>query len=115
VLERRYPVVLRHFSLRPNSGGAGAHRGGDGVVREIEFLKPVDLSILSERRAVPPYGLAGGADGAKGQNLLLLPGGSGTISLGGKASLRVEAGARVRVLTPGGGGYGKPLGGAGLE
>jgi 5-oxoprolinase (ATP-hydrolysing) len=111
VLERRYPVVLRAFSLRTGSGGAGRHPGGDGVLREIEFLRPVDLSILSERRALPPYGLAGGSDGARGENLLLLPGDAGTISLGGKASLRVAAGARVRLLTPGGGGYGTPGGG----
>jgi len=108
VLERRYPVVLRRFSLREGSGGRGAHRGGDGVVREVEFLRPVDLSILSERRALAPYGLAGGEDGARGENLLLPPGGGPPIFLGGKASLRVDAGARVRLLTPGGGGYGPP-------
>jgi len=110
VLERRYPVVLRTFSLRAHSGGGGAHRGGDGVVREIEFLRPTDVSILSERRAVPPYGLAGGEPGVRGQNLLLPAGGGAgpTVSLGGKAFVRVEAGARLRVLSPGGGGYGAP-------
>ena len=102
--------MLRTFSLRAHSGGGGAHRGGDGVVREIEFLRPTDVSSLSERGAVPPYGRAGGEPGVRGQNLLLPAGGGAgpTVSLGGKAFVRVEAGARLRVLSPGGGGYGAP-------
>jgi 5-oxoprolinase (ATP-hydrolysing) len=69
VLEARYPVRLREFSIRRESGGAGQHRGGDGVIRRIEFLRPLTLSILSQRRGpYPPYGLAGGQPGALGQN-----------------------------------------------
>lgn len=64
VLERRYPVILREFSLRPGSGGKGKHHGGDGVVRDIEFRIPCQVSILSERRVYHPYGLQGGEDGA---------------------------------------------------
>lgn len=69
VLERRYPVLLREFSLRRGSGGRGQHRGGDGVVRDIEFRIPVQVSILSERRAYHPYGMAGGEDAACGLNV----------------------------------------------
>ncbi|KAL2758036.1 hypothetical protein ACRALDRAFT_2119105 [Sodiomyces alcalophilus JCM 7366] len=69
VFERRYPVLLREFSLRSGSGGRGKHRGGDGVVRDIEFRIPVQVSILSERRVYRPYGMAGGEDGEAGLNL----------------------------------------------
>ena len=65
VLERRYPVRIHEFRIRPDSGGRGRHRGGDGVIREIEFLRPVVVSMLSERRGpYPPFGLDGGAAGA---------------------------------------------------
>ncbi len=69
VLERRYPVLLRRFALRPGSGGDGQHRGGDGVVRDLLFRIPVQASILSERRVYRPYGLAGGADAQCGLNI----------------------------------------------
>lgn len=69
VFERRYPVVLREFGLRPGSGGAGQHRGGDGVIRDIEFKIPVQVSILSERRVYRPYGLHGGEDAKCGKNI----------------------------------------------
>lgn len=69
VFERRYPVLLREFSIRAGSGGQGQHRGGDGVVRDIEFRIPVQVSILSERRVYHPYGLAGGQDAACGLNI----------------------------------------------
>jgi 5-oxoprolinase (ATP-hydrolysing) len=59
ILERRYPVILRHFSLRPNSGGSGCYRGGDGVVRELLFRRHIMLSVLTERRVFRPYGLNG--------------------------------------------------------
>jgi len=109
VLEQRYPVLLRQFRLREGSGGEGAFRGGDGVVREIEFLKDnVTIGILSERRAFQPYGMAGGANGARGKNTIIMPDGR-QINFGGKNSITVtEAGTRVRILTPGGGGYGSP-------
>jgi 5-oxoprolinase (ATP-hydrolysing) len=69
VFERRYPVVLRRFELRPGSGGVGQHRGGDGVIRDIEFRIPVQVSILSERRVYRPYGLHGGGDAQCGKNI----------------------------------------------
>ncbi|KAK9839403.1 hypothetical protein WJX81_000039 [Elliptochloris bilobata] len=105
ILERRYPVVLREFSLRPGSGGAGRWRGGDGVVREIEALRPLTVSILSERRAVPPPGLDGGEAAQRGVNLLLRRDGR-KVSLGGKATVELRGGERLLILTPGGGGFG---------
>ncbi|XP_071659812.1 5-oxoprolinase [Patagioenas fasciata] len=107
ILETRYPVVLRRFELRGGSGGAGRWPGGDGVTRELLFRRDLVLSVLSERRAVPPYGMAGGLPGARGLNLLLRRDGR-TINLGGKASVDVEPGDVFRLLTPGGGGYGPP-------
>ncbi|WIA16218.1 hypothetical protein OEZ85_012930 [Tetradesmus obliquus] len=107
ILERRYPVVLRTFSLRPGSGGAGRFKGGDGVVREVEFLRPMTAGILSERRAVAPFGLAGGQPGQKGQNLLLRADGR-IVNLGGKATVALQAGDVMRISTPGAGGFGDP-------
>ncbi|KAF9304341.1 hypothetical protein BGZ91_008939, partial [Linnemannia elongata] len=69
ILERRYPVILREFALRAGSGGEGLHPGGEGLVRDIEFLEPMEVSILSERRVFQPYGMAGGGPGASGKNL----------------------------------------------
>jgi len=71
ILERRYPVLLRQFSIRYGSGGNGLHRGGNGLIREIEFLKPMHAAILSERRIYSPYGLNGGEPGQTGKNLLI--------------------------------------------
>lgn len=109
VFERRYPVLLREFSIRKGSGGKGAHPGGDGVVRDIEFRTPVQVSILSERRVYHPYGMAGGEDAECGQNLWIrkLPNGEiRTINLGGKNTAAMKAGERIIINTPGGGGYG---------
>jgi 5-oxoprolinase (ATP-hydrolysing) len=100
VLEARFPVRLVRFSLRPGSGGAGRHRGGDGVIREIELLQPMRVSILSERRTRRPFGLAGGQPGAAGRNL------HNGRDLGGKASFDAAAGDVIRIETPGGGGFG---------
>ncbi|KAJ6182407.1 hypothetical protein N7485_001049 [Penicillium canescens] len=115
VFERRYPVILREFCCRPNSGGNGQHRGGDGVVRDIEFRIPVQVSILSERRVYHPYGLEGGEDAECGQNLWVRPvqrtDGSldeTYINLGAKNSAQMQAGERIIVRTPGGGGWGLP-------
>ncbi|KAK4104194.1 putative oxysterol binding protein [Parathielavia hyrcaniae] len=148
VFERRYPVLLREFSIRGGSGGRGQHRGGHGVVRDIEFRIPVQVSILSERRVFRPYGMAGGEDGQCGLNVWVRRvkkaaswesslrelreqktgkdgqqeggvGGDGEkdeeeaeyeerfINLGGKNSAPMEAGDRIIVCTPGGGGWGK--------
>lgn len=106
VLEMRYPVRLCSFCIRRGSGGRGRHRGGDGVVRRLEFLKPLTVSILSQRRGpYPPYGLDGGEPGALGRNILLRATGE-TVHLGGCAQLDVQAGDVLVIETPGGGGYG---------
>jgi 5-oxoprolinase (ATP-hydrolysing) len=106
VLEARYPVRLQEFSIRRGSGGAGQQRGGDGVVRRIEFLKPLTLSILSQRRGpYPPYGMQGGEPGACGRNMLLKANGS-QLSLDGMTQIAVEAGDVLTIETPGGGGWG---------
>jgi 5-oxoprolinase (ATP-hydrolysing) len=102
VLEARFPVRVREFSLRRGSGGAGRWRGGDGLVRELEFLEPMRVSILSQRRVRAPFGLAGGSPGARGRNL------HQGRELPGSCSLDVAAGDRLRIETPGGGGYGSP-------
>ncbi|XP_040444108.1 5-oxoprolinase isoform X4 [Falco naumanni] len=107
ILEQRYPVVLQRFELRRGSGGSGRCRGGDGVVRELLFREDMVLSVLSERRAIRPYGLRGGSPGAPGLNLLLRRDGR-TINLGAKTSVPVEPGDVFRLQTPGGGGFGSP-------
>ncbi|PWZ02971.1 Hydantoinase B/oxoprolinase [Testicularia cyperi] len=126
ILERRYPVVLREFSLRDGSGGNGKFRGGDGVVRDIEFLAPgIQVSILSERRVFQPYGLEGGENAQKGINLWIkqrraadgdLRDGEQegqaaprVINLGGKNTTAMGRGDRIIIRTPGGGGWGPPL------
>jgi 5-oxoprolinase (ATP-hydrolysing) len=116
ILEKRYPCILHEFSLREGSGGAGAHRGGDGVVRDIEFRVPCQVSMLSERRSLEPYGMEGGMPGERGQNLWVRKSGDGShvaVSLGGKNTVHVSAGDHIVVKTPGGGGYGAP--GSSLE
>jgi 5-oxoprolinase (ATP-hydrolysing) len=106
VLEARYPVRLREFSIRRGSGGAGQHRGGDGVVRRIEFLRPLTLSMLSQRRgAYPPYGAGGGQPGAMGRNSMVRADGSQQL-LGGLVQTEVQAGDVLTIETPGGGGWG---------
>ena len=129
IFERRYPVILREFSIRKGSGGRGQHRGGDGVIRDIEFRIPLQVSILSERRVYHPYGLKGGEDGACGLNLwvrkvekmswetslkrLQNKDEAGEteyeerhINMGAKNSAAMKAGDRIIVCTPGGGGWG---------
>jgi 5-oxoprolinase (ATP-hydrolysing) len=108
VLERRFPVLLREFALRTGSGGAGAFRGGDGLVREIEFREPMTAAILSNHRRVAPFGLAGGEPGAVGVNRLLRRDGSSE-ALQATAEFAVDAGDRLRIETPGGGGYGRAV------
>jgi 5-oxoprolinase (ATP-hydrolysing) len=71
ILERRYPLLLREFSIRGGSGGEGRHRGGDGLVREVEFLEPLNMAILSERRVFAPYGLEGGGRANGGKNIFI--------------------------------------------
>ena len=97
---------MREFSIRKGSGGKGKFSGGDGVIRELEFLVPLKAVILSERRVHAPYGLKGGAQGERGKNLLIKNDGS-VHDLGGKCQLDVQPGDRLRILTPGGGGFGE--------
>lgn len=104
-LERAFPLRIRRYALRSGSGGSGMQRGGDGLVREYEFLAPATVTMLSERRAIAPAGLAGGEDGATGRNVLISADGRETV-LGAKFSRRFQGGERLRVETPGGGGYG---------
>ena len=101
------PLVPPIPSTPAGTGGAGRYHGGDGVVRELEFLRPLTASILSERRAVRPFGLLGGGSAAPGLNLWIKRDGR-VVSLGAKATVEVEGGDRIQILTPGGGGYGPP-------
>ncbi|KAL4922131.1 Hydantoinase B/oxoprolinase-domain-containing protein [Aspergillus aurantiobrunneus] len=113
VYELRYPVILRQFAIREGSGGKGAYRGGDGVVRELEFRMPLSVSMLSERRVYRPYGLAGGEAGLAGLNLYVKRERDGTervVNIGGKMELAVQPGERIVIHTPGGGGWGSPEG-----
>jgi 5-oxoprolinase (ATP-hydrolysing) len=107
VLEHRYPVRLERFGIRRGSGGAGRYRGGDGAVREITFLEPVRLSLLTQRRAAGPAGLDGGEAGAPGVQWIERHDG-GRDALGAVAAADLQAGDRLVLLTPGGGGYGFP-------
>jgi len=105
VLETRFPVRLVEFSLRRGSGGAGRYRGGDGLVRRYEMLAPLSVSLLTERRTVAPWGLAGGGAGACGRNAVERRDGAPE-PVAGRASLALAAGDRLRIETPGGGGWG---------
>jgi len=109
ILERRYPLLLREFSIRRGSGGDGRHRGGDGLVREVEFLEPLNMAILSERRVFAPYGLEGGEPGKRGENIYIHRDGR-RLNLGAKNEILAQPGDRFRILTPGGGGFGKKEG-----
>ncbi len=102
VLEMRYPVRVLRYAIRRGSGGAGRHRGGDGLVREYQFTEPVSVTFLTERRETRPRGLAGGQPGAAGENRL-----NGD-RVSAKCEISVAAGDRVTIRTPGGGGWGEP-------
>jgi N-methylhydantoinase B len=101
-LELEYPMRMVEYSVRRGSGGAGAHRGGDGVVRELEALAPLHYSLITERRGHAPPGAAGGEPGRPGRNLL------DGHELPAKAIGELAPGQRLRIETPGGGGFGKP-------
>ena len=111
VLESRYPVRVEEFAVRRGSGGAGAHRGGDGVVRRLRFLEPLTAAIVSSGRRVAPYGLAGGLPGLCGRNAVERAGGT-VEELPGVAESNLAPGDVIVIETPGGGGYGEPPGGA---
>ena len=104
-LEYAYPLRVREYKVRKGSGGQGTHRGGDGVVREIETLVPARMSLLADRRKRGPYGLFGGDDGKPGAAAIIRAGNAR--SIGSKGSWELQAGDRVRIETPGGGGWGK--------
>ncbi|HEX5055272.1 MAG TPA: hydantoinase B/oxoprolinase family protein [Gammaproteobacteria bacterium] len=101
ILEMKYPLRVTEYAVRRESGGAGVHAGGDGIIREFEFLKAAQGTLLSERRRHAPWGLAGGAAGKRGENRL-----NGR-ELPEKSSFQLQPGDRLRIETPGGGGYGQ--------
>ncbi|MEZ0386476.1 MAG: hydantoinase B/oxoprolinase family protein, partial [Verrucomicrobium sp.] len=103
VIERRYPVRLHQFALRRDSGGSGVNRGGDGVIREFEFLEPLTVSLLTQHRQTAPYGLHGGSPGTPGKQTLISN--SQETPLPSSITLSVKSGDRLRLETPGGGGY----------
>jgi N-methylhydantoinase B/oxoprolinase/acetone carboxylase alpha subunit len=105
-IENYLPVRIRRYGLRSGSGGAGAFPGGEGLIREYEMLAPTSVTILSDRRRYPPYGLLGGRAGARGRNTLVRRGREQ--KLPGKLQLELQPGDRLRIKTPGGGGYGRP-------
>lgn len=104
-LEYAYPLRVTRYELREGSGGAGARRGGEGLVREVELLADATVTILSERREHSPYGLAGGQPGRPGENWRLPVDGE-PVRLRGKVTLAARSGDRIRIVTPGGGGHG---------
>jgi N-methylhydantoinase B/oxoprolinase/acetone carboxylase alpha subunit len=104
--EHLYPLRIRAYRIRSGSGGRGRHRGGDGIIREYEFLTRTDVTILSDRRLRGPYGLLGGSQGARGKNTLLR--GKRSVAIAGKARFEVQPGDVLRIESPGGGGYGEP-------
>ncbi|HEY9762915.1 MAG TPA: hydantoinase B/oxoprolinase family protein [Trichocoleus sp.] len=105
VLEWRFPVLLKEFSIRRGSGGQGQYRGGNGIVRRIQFREPMTAAILSSHRTVQPFGLAGGESGQVGENRVERADGAVEM-LGSQATVAVAAGEVVAIATPGGGGYG---------
>ncbi|HEU5023265.1 MAG TPA: hydantoinase B/oxoprolinase family protein [Bryobacteraceae bacterium] len=102
--EHEYPLQVESYRIRPGSGGAGAHRGGDGIIRELRFLEETEITILSDRRARGPWGLEGGEDGKPGVNELIVNG--RTSKLGAKTRVTAKPGSVLRISTPGGGGFG---------
>ncbi len=107
VLEDRYPVRLVRFAVRVGSGGAGRFPGGEGIERCYEFTAPLRVTLLTERRVYPPYGMNGGLPGACGRNSVIRLGGS-RVELAPKCSIALERGDRLLIETPGGGGFGEP-------
>jgi N-methylhydantoinase B len=104
-LEYAYPFRVKRYSYRPGSGGCGKHRGGDGIVREIELLADAQVTLLTDRRRFQPYGLSGGQPGASGRTKLITQ--AGEKELPGKCSVAAHKGDIIRIETPGGGGWGE--------
>jgi N-methylhydantoinase B len=108
-LEMEFPLRVRTYAIEPDTGGAGRHRGGDGLRREIEALVPMTGTMLADRRRRGPYGLAGGGAGRPGRTEIVAPDGS-VRRLNSKDQFELRPGDRLRLITPGGGGYGSPAG-----
>jgi len=108
-MEYAYPLRVRRYGIRRGSGGKGKFKGGDGVVREVELLTDAQVTILSDRRKIPPYGLNGGESGSLGRTVLITE--EGEKVLGGKESVHAKTSDRIRIESPGGGGWGKYSGG----
>jgi N-methylhydantoinase B len=102
-----YPFRVAAYTLRRDSGGGGRFRGGEGIVREYEFHRPAQVSLIGDRRVTRPWGLHGGGPGAVGEDWLIRASGS-RVRLPAKVTIDVEPGERLRVLTPGGGGWEPP-------
>jgi N-methylhydantoinase B len=105
-LEYSYPLRINEYAIRRNTGGSGRHKGGDGLIREIALLCDAEVTVLSDRRKIPPYGLFGGEPGVRGKNVVMREGKQ--MIQPGKFSMPLKQGDIVRIETPGGGGYGKP-------
>jgi 5-oxoprolinase (ATP-hydrolysing) len=105
VLETRFPVLLREFSIRRGSGGSGARRGGDGLVRRVEFRETMTAAVLSNHRRVVPFGLEGGDAGAPGRNAIIRAGAE-LETLAATCEVVVQPGDQLQIETPGGGGFG---------
>jgi N-methylhydantoinase B len=105
-LESAYPLRVRRYCLRHGSGGMGKHRGGDGIIREIEVLTDAEVTLLADRRERGPYGLVGGREGGPGKAAVIREDGSWQ-KLPGKFNVRLRKGERIRIATPGGGGWGQ--------
>jgi N-methylhydantoinase B len=107
-IEAVFPVRVHTFAVREGSGGAGRHRGGDGVVYEVEFLVGVDVAVIADRRIAGAPGIEGGSPGSPGRNALIA--GEDEEALPGSFQRRLPAGSRLRIETPGGGGWGAVTG-----
>ncbi len=104
-LEFNYPFMVTEYSIRRNSGGKGKFYGGDGIIREIQLLSDAEVTVLSERRKRAPYGLNGGENGKPGENIIIVNGEKRKMP--GKFNIFLKKGAKIRIETPGGGGFGK--------
>ncbi len=109
-LEYAYPLQVTRYEIRKNSGGQGNYRGGNGIRRDIKLLVTARVTLLTERRRFPPYGLFGGYPGQTGKNEIIHSDGSRSV-LAGKGTFELAAGETISIQTPGGGGYGRPLAG----
>ena len=108
-MEFAFPLRLKRYAVRRGSGGDGKFMGGDGVIREVEFLSSARVTLMSERRKLPPPGYHGGHHGEPGENVLFR-GGYEEVTLAGKELVDVEAGDVISIRTPGAGGWGAPAG-----